>query len=345
MLSAGVTTTVGYGILVPGQGGRRGSGMATPRQVLASKQKPPHEIVAISVVIVVPFLAVLLAVPVAWGWGITWDVVALGVTLYVVSMLGVSAGFHRLFTHRSFQAPRAVRIGLALAGSLAVQGPLIRWVADHRRHHAFTDRDGDPHSPWRYGTSFRALTKGMVYAHLGWFYDREETNQEVFAADLLADRDLRKISRLSGLLAAVSVALPGIVELAVGASPGHVLSALFWAGLVRIFLVHHVSWSVNSICHTVGHRPFRTRDRSANFWPLALLSMGDAWHNSHHAMPSFARHGVMRGQVDISAWFIAALERLGLASGVKWPTQRALRHYTRDQRARPGFAGGGAPAP
>jgi len=319
--------------------------MSTPRHVFESRQKPLREIVAISIVIAVPFLAVLLAVPVAWGWGITWDVVVLGACLYAVSMLGVSAGFHRMFTHRSFQAPRAVRIGLALAGSLAVQGPLIRWVADHRRHHAFTDRDGDPHSPWRYGTSFRALAKGMVYAHLGWFYDREETNQEVFAADLLRDRDVRAVSRFAGPLAALSLALPGLIELAVGASPRHVLSALFWAGLVRVFMVHHVSWSVNSICHTIGNRPFRTRDRSANFWPLALLSMGDAWHNSHHAMPSFARHGVMRGQVDISAWFIAALERCGLATGVKWPTQRALRYNTRDRHAEPGLADGGAPTP
>jgi stearoyl-CoA desaturase (Delta-9 desaturase) len=240
-------------------------------------------------------------------------------------MLGVSCGFHRLFTHRSFRASRAVRIGLAPAGAMAIQGPILRWAADHRRHHAFADRDGEAHSPWRYGTGPLALAKGMVYAHMGWFYDRQETNLELFVPDLLKDRDVRAIDRLSGVLAVISITLPTVIEVACGVPPpSRVAAALFWAGLVRIFFVHHVCWSVNSICHTFGDRPFTAHDQSANCWALALLSMGDAWHNSHHAMPGLARQGVKRGQIDLSAFFIAPLERLGWASHVKRPTPQIL---------------------
>jgi stearoyl-CoA desaturase (Delta-9 desaturase) len=289
------------------------------RSILDAQRKPRREIVAVSILIAVPFLAVVAAVPIAWGWGISWHVLALSVGFYIFTMLGISAGFHRLFTHRSFRAARPIRICFAIAGAFAIEGPIIRWVADHRRHHAFADQDGDPHSPWRYGTSILALIRGMAYAHVGWFYDREETNQEVFAADLLQDRDILVVNRLSATLAGASLLLPSVIALVLGDSVVDVIAAFFWAGLVRVFMVHHVTWSVNSICHTFGSRPFQTRDRSANFWPLALLSMGDAWHNDHHAMPRYARHGMMRGQVDISGYLIAGLERLGWVTEVRWP--------------------------
>lgn len=287
--------------------------------IIADRRKPFREQVALLVVVILPFLAIACAVPFAWGWGMSWEVAVLGAVLYTISMLGITVGFHRLFAHQSFNACRGLRIGLAVAGSLAIQGPVRRWVADHRRHHAFSDRAGDPHSPWRYGTGFWAVTRGMFFAHIGWLFDVEETNQEVFIPDLMKDSDIMVISRLFGVLAAASIALPACIVLASGESWHMALAALFWAGLVRIFFVHHVTWSVNSVCHVFGRRPFAARDRSGNVWPLALLSMGESWHNGHHAMPYSARHGILPGEIDLSAMLIRVFERAGWATKVKWP--------------------------
>jgi stearoyl-CoA desaturase (delta-9 desaturase) len=192
-------------------------------------------------------------------------------------------------------------------------------VADHRRHHAFSDRDGDPHSPWRYGTDLRSLSKGMLFAHVGWLFDRRQTNPERYAPDLLRDRALRRTSRLFVVWAGLSALLPPLIGGLVTTSWHGVWTAFFWATLVRIGLSHHVTWSVNSICHTIGTRPFTARDRSTNFWPLAILSFGESWHNLHHADPTCARHGVLRGQIDLSARIIWLFEKLGWARDVKWP--------------------------
>jgi stearoyl-CoA desaturase (Delta-9 desaturase) len=274
--------------------------------------------------VIVPFLAVAAAVPVAWGWGLGWRDIVLAVLFYAVSGLGVTVGFHRYFTHGSFRAKRPLRIVLAIAGTMAIEGPVIRWVADHRRHHAFSDREGDPHSPWRYGTSIRALAKGFSYAHVGWLFDVEHTNQHRFAPDLLMDRDMQRIQRQFPLWVAVSLLGPALLGGLWSMSFTGALSAFFWASLVRICVLHHVTWSINSICHTIGERPFQARDKSANFWPLAILSFGESWHNSHHADPSAARHGVLRGQVDISARLIALFERFGWAYDVRWPTPERI---------------------
>jgi len=274
--------------------------------------------------VIVPFLAVALAVPVAWGWGLGWRDVVLAVLFYLVSGLGVTVGFHRYFTHGSFRAKRPLRIALAVAGTMAIEGPVIRWVADHRRHHAFSDREGDPHSPWRYGTSIRALTKGFCYAHVGWLFDVDHTNQHRFAPDLLEDRDMQRIQRQFPLWVAVTLLGPALLGGLWSMSFAGALSAFFWASLVRVCVLHHVTWSINSVCHTIGERPFVARDKSANFWPLAVLSLGESWHNSHHADPSAARHGVLRGQVDISARLIALFERFGWAYEVRWPTPERI---------------------
>lgn len=288
--------------------------------ILDDRRKPMRDRVALLLIVIVPFVAVLLAIPAAWReGGVPWDVVIMGVVFYVVSMLGITVGFHRYFTHRSFRAGRLLRIALALAGSLAIQGPVLHWVADHRRHHAFADRDGDPHSPWRYGTGLRALAKGMAFAHVGWLFNVKESNQDIFAPDLKRDADIRLISRFFALIAVVSLALPPLIEVMARGSWRHVLEAFILASLVRVFLVHHVTWSVNSVCHVFGSRSFDTRDRSTNFWPLAILSMGEAWHNAHHAVPACARHGVEKGQIDPSAWLIGLFERMGWATSVKWP--------------------------
>ena len=267
----------------------------------------------------IPLLAVILAIPFAWGWGLGWTDVIVAVAFYIVSGMGITVGFHRLFTHGSFKANRALKIALAGAGQMAAQGPFIIWVADHRRHHAFSDREGDPHSPWRYGTDRRALLKGMFHAHVGWLFERKKTNTARYAPDLVKDEALAATSRLFVVWAAISVLLPAVLGGLISMSWAGAVTAFFWAGLVRIALSHHVTWSINSLCHTIGTRPFAARDRSTNFWPLAVLSMGEAWHNLHHADPTCARHGVLRGQIDISARVIWIFEKLGWARDVKWP--------------------------
>jgi stearoyl-CoA desaturase (delta-9 desaturase) len=279
---------------------------------------------ALYLFVVVPFLAVAAAVPVAWGWGLGWRDVVLFLVFYMVSGLGVTVGFHRHFTHGSFRAKRPLRLALAIAGTMAIEGPVIRWVADHRRHHAFSDREGDPHSPWRYGDTIGALAKGFFYAHIGWLFDVEKTNQQRFTPDLLADQDMARIERQFPLWVAVSMLGPALLGGLWSMSLAGALSAFFWASLVRICVLHHVTWSINSVCHTIGERPFAARDKSANFWPLAILSFGESWHNSHHADPSAARHGVLRGQVDISARLIALFERFGWAYDVRWPTPERI---------------------
>jgi stearoyl-CoA desaturase (delta-9 desaturase) len=271
------------------------------------------------VFVIVPFAAFLAAVPVAWGWGFGWTDLALFLVFYYVSGLGVTVGYHRLFTHGSFKANRALRIGLAIAGSMAIEGPVIRWVADHRRHHAYSDREGDPHSPWRYGETTGALMKGLFWAHLGWLFDEMHTNREKYTPDLMNDKDIRRVDSLFPLWGALSLFVPAVLGGLITMSWGGALSAFFWASLVRVFLLHHVTWSINSICHTIGERPFASRDKSANFWPLAILSFGESWHNMHHADPTAARHGVLRGQLDTSARVIWFFEKFGWATDVRWP--------------------------
>ena len=277
-------------------------------------------IVVMAVMVAVPFLALVAAVPVAWGWGLSWLDMGLGLTLYLVSGLGVSVGLHRYFTHGAFKATRWLRVTLAVAGSLALEGSVVQWVADHRRHHAYADRDGDPHSPWRYGATLAGLTRGLFFAHCGWLFDRRSTNRDRFAPDLLADRDIRTVDRLG--LPLVSLLAPPLLGGLITWSWYGALTAFFWAGLVRIALLHHVTWSINSICHVYGQRPFTTRrgDRAANFWPLAIISFGESWHNSHHADPTCARHGVLPGQLDASARVIRLLESTGWVYDVRWPS-------------------------
>jgi stearoyl-CoA desaturase (Delta-9 desaturase) len=280
--------------------------------------------------VVVPPMALLAAVPFAWGWGLGWQDIVLAIGFYTVTCLGVTVGYHRYFTHGAFKTNRFVRLTLAVAGSMAVQGPILHWVADHRRHHAYADREGDPHSPWLFGTSPAALARGFWHAHMGWVLNRELTNQQRFIPDLVADRDLRLVHRLFGLLTFLSLALPAVLGGLITWSWWGAVTAFFWAGLVRVAVLHHVAWSVNSICHMVGDRPFAARDRSANFWPLALLSMGESWHNLHHADPTCARHGVRRGELDVSARLIWMLERTQLAYDVRWPDEARLARLARD---------------
>jgi stearoyl-CoA desaturase (delta-9 desaturase) len=267
---------------------------------------------------VIPFLGFLAAVVSLWGRGLSLLDGLLLVGGYVVTGLGVTVGYHRLFTHRSFDAARPVRLTFAIAGSMAVQGSIITWVADHRRHHAFADKDGDPHSPHLdVGEGLRGVLRGLWHAHIGWLFVKELSAADRWAPDLLKDRAIRRIDRLFPLLAGVSLALPAIIGLAVTRSLWGAITAFLWGGAARIFLLHHVTWSVNSICHFYGRRPFDTTDESTNNWLLSIVSFGESWHNNHHAFPSSAVHGIGRWQVDISAALIALLDKLGWARHVK----------------------------
>ncbi|HEY4017579.1 MAG TPA: acyl-CoA desaturase [Pseudonocardiaceae bacterium] len=295
----------------------------TVKPITSGRRGVPEQVLVIAFVIL-PLAALITAIPFAWGWGLNWVDVGMAIGLYVLTGLGVTVGFHRHFTHSSFKAVRPLRVALAIAGNLSFQGTTTGWVADHRRHHAFSDRDGDPHSPWRFGTSPAALAKGFYHAHLGWLFDRDLTNRERFAPDLVADPAIQRVDRQFLVLSLTSIFLPAVVGGVATLSWWGAVTGLFWAGLVRIGVLHHVTWSVNSICHMFGERPFNSRDKAANFWPLAVFSFGESWHNLHHADPTCARHGVQRGQIDISARLIWIFERFGWASSVRWPTQRRL---------------------
>jgi stearoyl-CoA desaturase (delta-9 desaturase) len=296
---------------------------SAPKPMLGG-QRAHGESVLVYVFVVLPMLALLAAVPLAWGWGLSWLDIGLALGFYLISGLGVTVGFHRYFTHRAFKANRGLRIGLAVAGSLALQGDVITWVADHRRHHAYSDKQGDPHSPWLFGTTPAALAKGCWHAHTGWLFSRDRSNTARFTPDLLADADIARISRQFALWTTLGLLAPALVGGLATLSWWGALTAFFWAGLVRVAVLHHVTWSINSICHMLGDRPFTSRDNAGNVWALAILSMGESWHNLHHADPTCARHGVRRGQIDMSARVIWAFEKLGWASQVRWPTPSRL---------------------
>ena len=275
--------------------------------------------VTIGAFVAVPLLAVLAAVPVAWGGWLSWTDIVIAVVFWAVTGIGITVGYHRFFTHGSFKAGRGVKIALAIAGSLALEGSIDQWVADHRKHHKFSDEVGDPHSPWRFGTSRRAVAKGLWFAHVGWLIARERTNIDRYAPDVRDDKDLQRIARWFPAIVVATLLLPAVVGGLVTWSWAGALTAFFWAGLIRIAFVHHVTWSINSICHVFGTRPFASRDLSSNVWWLAVPSFGESWHNLHHVDPTSARHGVLRGQLDISAGLIRTLERLRLVRDVRWP--------------------------
>ena len=287
-----------------------------PPATFPDKPKSVGEQILLTLFVTVPFLAVLAAIPVAWGWGIGWTDVVLSVIFFAIAAHGITVGFHRLFTHGSFKANRPLKIALAVAGSTAIEGPLAQWVASHRKHHAFSDRDGDPHSPWRFGEGFWAVTKGLGWAHTGWLFGMNQVPVQKYAPDLISDPDIRKVSRAFPWIVAGTLIAPLVLGGLLTWSWQGALSALFWAGLVRVFLVHHVTWSINSVCHFYGRRRFDVEDYSTNVFWLALPSLGESWHHNHHAFPRSAAHGLKWWEVDPSALVIRGMRRVGLAWNV-----------------------------
>ncbi len=266
-----------------------------------------------------PFAGLIAAVVLLWDRAVGPVELGLLLGLYVVTCLGVTLGYHRMFTHRAFESSRVFRVVVAVLGSLAVQGSVITWVADHRKHHAFTDQEGDPHSPHLSGPGFLGAVRGLFHAHMGWLFETVATaDRQRFAPDLVKDRALLVIDKLFGFWVALSFLIPFAVGWIVGGGWGSALSAALWGGLVRIFLLHHVTWSINSVCHFFGRRRFDVEDESRNVFWLAPLSMGEAWHHNHHAFPTSAFHGLRFWErvADPTGVLIALLEKLGLVWNV-----------------------------
>ncbi|MFG1708016.1 acyl-CoA desaturase [Nonomuraea sp. M3C6] len=288
----------------------------------------PGQAALTTAIVVAPFLVLGAGIWLAWGTGISLTDLLLAAIFYILTGFGVTVGFHRLLTHRSFTARPWLRTLLAIAGSMSFQGNLIDWVAIHRRHHAFTDRPGDPHSPYRHGAQLGGQLRGLGHAHLGWLFIDERTPASRYAPDLLADPTMVRIARAFPALCAASLLLPFTVGWAISGSLYGAMTAFLWAGLVRIALLQHVTWSVNSLCHMIGNRPHPTRqhDRSTNLWPLAVLSFGESWHNGHHSRPGCARHGHGPRRPDPSAALIRLFERLHWATDVHWHVADALQH-------------------
>jgi stearoyl-CoA desaturase (delta-9 desaturase) len=270
----------------------------------------------------VPFLALGLVAWQLWSQALHWGDLAVFVLAYVPTGLGVTVGFHRLFTHRSFETTRPLRALFAILGSTAIEGPIISWVADHRKHHTFSDEEGDPHSPHvGHGGGWRGTLRGLFHAHVGWLFVHTQRGSKLrFAPDLLNDPVVRFVDRTFLLWAVAGLAIPFGLGVAIGGTVYTGLTGLLWGGAVRILVLHHLTYSINSLCHTFGRQSFRTGDESRNLAWLAVPTLGEAWHNNHHAFPTSAVHGLGRWQVDPSALVIRMLERMGLAWNVVRPT-------------------------
>jgi stearoyl-CoA desaturase (Delta-9 desaturase) len=268
--------------------------------------------------VTLPFAGLIVAVVVLWGtdW-VGWSDLLIAAVLYTLTALGITLGFHRLLTHRALQTHKATEYAFAVLGSMAVQGPVMSWVADHRKHHAHTDKDGDPHSPHGHGGGLKGALRGLWYAHMGWLFDRAgQAEHTRYARDLHEDRGMRLIHTLFPFWALLGVAIPFGLGYLIDGTLGGALAAALWGGAVRIFLLHHVTWSINSVCHFFGTRRFSVDDHSTNVFWLALLSMGESWHHNHHAFPRSAAHGLRWWEFDVTAYVIRALRATGLAWNV-----------------------------
>jgi stearoyl-CoA desaturase (Delta-9 desaturase) len=272
------------------------------------------------VITVVPPLLLVLAGWQMWNHELRWRDVAIFLIMYVPTGLGVTVGFHRLLTHRSFKTSPALRGVLAVLGTMAVEGPVISWVADHRKHHAYSDRLGDPHSPHvDHGGGWRGALRGLAHAHVGWLFDHTQRgSRERFAPDLLADPVVSFVDETFVLWALLGFAIPFGLGVLLGGTVDAGLEGLLWGGAVRMLVLHHVTYSINSLCHFFGRRRFATEDHSRNLLWLAPFSLGEAWHNNHHAFPTSAFHGMGPRELDVSGLVIAGLERAGLV----WDVQR-----------------------
>jgi len=269
--------------------------------------------------VVVPLAGFAAAVASVWGWGFGWVDFGLLLGMYSLSALGITVGFHRLFTHRSFETNAIVRFVFAALGSMAIQGSVLRWVAQHRRHHQHSDTQADPHSPHHHGRGLIGLFRGFWHAHIGWVFESDPVGLDRYVADLRKLASVRVASALFPLWIVLGLVAPAALGGLLTGTWAGALLGLLWGGLVRVFLVHHVTWSVNSVCHLWGRRPYPEKDRSRNNLLFGILAMGEGWHNNHHAFPTSARHGLRWWQIDVSYYVIRVLALVGLAWKVRLP--------------------------
>jgi stearoyl-CoA desaturase (delta-9 desaturase) len=281
--------------------------------------------------VIVPFVGLLVALCLLWGYGFGWVEGALLLSMYCLTAVGITVGYHRLFAHQSFRTNRVIQFILAVLGSMAVQGPLFRWVANHRIHHQHSDKPRDPHSPHQAGRGFRGLVVGLWHAHLGWLFQPTPPNLPRYVKDLLRSSTLRTASALFPLWVVIGLLIPTVLGGLLTMSWLGAVLGLLWGGLVRIFLVHHVTWSVNSVCHLWGRQPYKVEDHSKNNAVFGVLALGEGWHNNHHAFPSSAKHGFQWWQLDASYWIIRVLALLGLAWKVRLPTKQAIGSWGKPQ--------------
>src|SRR3954467_7925708 len=269
-------------------------------------------------VTVLPLALIGVAVWQSWGGLLVWQDILIFFATLIPFGFGITIGFHRLFTHRAFKTSAPMRLLWAVLGSMALEGPVIEWVAYHRRHHRFSDVEGDPHSPHvGHGEGWRGALRGLFYAHVGWVvFSDEPANEEHYAKDLMKDPLVRFIDKTFLLWAVlVGFALPFGLGVALTGTVYGGLTGLLWGGAVRVLVVHHVTFSINSLCHFFGKRRFDVDDESRNLAWLAPFTFGEAWHNNHHAFPTSARHGLYGWErlLDPSGMVIDGLERIGLA--------------------------------
>ncbi len=284
---------------------------------------------AVLITVVVPPIGFVAAIAMLWGVAFNWSTLAAFLVMYMLTGFGVTIGFHRLFTHRSFKAPAPVRAFLAICGSMAFEGSVFTWVAEHRVHHQHSDHENDPHSPHLHGKGFRGLLRGLWHSHIGWLFEPHSPDLHRYVNDLQRDPVASFVDRTFVLWAALGVILPAVIVGLVTWSWMGVLMGFLWAGLARIFLVHHVTWSINSVCHLWGSQPFRSRDESRNNPIFGIMAMGEGWHNNHHAFPTSARHGLRWWELDTSYLIIRLMGLLGLASDIKVPDQETIMRKQR----------------
>jgi stearoyl-CoA desaturase (Delta-9 desaturase) len=277
--------------------------------------------ISMLVLTILPFVGLIAAVTLLWNEAVGWTDLVLFIGLYVICGFGI----HRMLTHHAFEAVAPLKAALLVAGSFALQGSALDWAIDHRTHHAYSDKEGDPHSPHHgFARGPLGAIKGLLHAHMGWMFRHNRTDQERYGKDILQDRLTMTVSRLFPLWAVLTFVVPFVLGGLLTLSWKGAVTGLVWGGLVRLFFNHHVTWSVNSICHFFGKRPFTTSDQSTNNWVLALPSLGESWHHNHHVFPTSAFHGLSWRQVDLSGWMIAVWEKIGLVRNVRKPTTEQI---------------------
>mgnify|MGYP000372923181 CR=1 FL=1 len=317
-----------------GDDDRRDTGTSPSKgRIVPGEERAPLKVRLINLGAVgVPFLGVITAMVMAWGTALDWTHLIVFVALYLATGLGITVGFHRLFTHRSFKAPRPLELLLGVLGSMAVEGPLFEWVAGHRRHHQHSDDEGDPHSPHHHGDDLMGTLRGLWHAHAGWLFLKSSRELPRYVGDLRKDAGLRLVNDLFPVWVLLGLAIPTAIGGIVSGTWMGALLGFIWGGLVRVFVVHHITWSINSVCHIWGAQPFDNGDESRNNVLFGVLGFGEGWHNNHHAFPNSARHGLRWWQLDVSYLLIRGLGAIGLARDIRVPSAERLASKRTSER-------------